>query len=56
MENFSEQASLIFFKEKNEETDEEIYNRAQIINTDFYEEIESKLQMAEETLYLQIKK
>ena len=56
IENFSEQASLFFFKEKTEETDEEIYNKAQIINKDFYEEIESKLLMAEEALNLQIKK
>ncbi len=51
MENFVEQSSLIFFKE--EENDKEIYEKAQNMNKEFYDEIEEKLQMAEEALNFQ---
>ena len=51
MENFVEQSSLIFFKEA--ENDKEIYEKAQNMNKEFYDEIEEKLQMAEEALNFQ---
>ena len=67
MENLAEQANLLCVKEMNYNidnnnnnnnennniTDEEIFKQIEETNKDFYEEIESKLQMAEEALTYQ---
>ena len=63
MENIAEQANLLCLKEMNFNinnnnennviNEEEIFKQIEETNKDFYEEIESKLQMAEEALTYQ---
>ena len=57
MENLTEQTSLLCFKKDLEidKTDAELYEKAKLVNKDFYDEIEQQLQMAEEAINCQFK-
>ena len=57
MENLTEQTSLLCFKKDSEtdKTDAELYEKAKLVNKDFYDEIEQQLQMAEEAINCQFK-
>lgn len=51
MENLTEQTSLLCFKKEDEEENEKLFTeQAKLSNKEFYDEIEAKLQMAEEAI------
>ena len=51
MENLTEQTSLLCFKAEDDEENEKLFlEQAKLSNKEFYDEIEAKLQMAEEAI------